>query len=120
MSAFIEPKTAEEIWWFMNKVNVFTVIMASSGVMAYLFGRLHRILGIVIGGFIFVVSFIVLFQLQVDIWPYISLSVWSIIAIAHSFYISRFDVSSSVSNQIKDTEVQNENLKHKLKKSKEC
>ncbi|MCG2725005.1 MAG: GGDEF domain-containing protein [Elusimicrobia bacterium] len=119
MSGFIEPKAAEEIWWYMNKIDVFTVIMAASGVMAYLFGRLHRIFGIVIGGIIFAASFIILLQLQVDIWPYILLSAWSVIAIFHSFYTGRFDISSSVSKQIKDTEVQNKNLRYKLKKNKE-
>jgi diguanylate cyclase (GGDEF)-like protein len=119
MNGFIEQKTAEEIWWFMNKVNLFTVIMASSGVMAYLFGRLNRVLGLIIGGLIFVASFIALVQLEIDILPYLALWAVSVFAILHSFYISCFDESNSVSKKIKDTEIQNENLSYKLKKNKE-
>ncbi len=119
MSGFIEPKIVVEIWWSMNKVNLFTCIMASSSIMAYLLGRLNRFLGIVIGGLMFVVSFIILLQLKVDIWPYILLSVFSLCAIIHSFYVSRFDVSDSVSKKIKDTKVHNENLDYRLKKNKE-
>ena len=70
-------------------------------------------------GFIFIVSSVVLIQSQADIWPYILLAAWSIIAISHSFYISRFDVSVSVSKQINDTKVHNENLNHKLERNKE-
>ncbi|MEA3306931.1 MAG: GGDEF domain-containing protein, partial [Elusimicrobiota bacterium] len=65
------------------------------------------------------ISFIVLFQMEVDIWPYILLSGFSIGAIIHSFYVSRFDASDSVSKKIKDTKIQNENLEYKLKKNKE-
>lgn len=119
MNGFIKPRIAEEIWWSMNKVNLFTVIMASSGVMAYLFGRLNRVFGLIIGTLLFAVSFIMLFQLEVEVWPYLSLTTVSIIAIAHFFYISRFDESNSVSKKIKDTEIQNENLNYRLKKNKE-
>ena len=119
MSAFIELKMVEEIWWYMNKVNLFTVILASSGVLAYLLGRLNRALGIIIGGLIFGISFVILFQLEVYIWPYLLLSSVSISAIIHSFYISRFDESNSISKKIKDTEIQNENLNYKLNRNKE-
>ncbi|MBU2530582.1 MAG: GGDEF domain-containing protein [Elusimicrobia bacterium] len=103
----------------MNKVNLFTCIMASSPIIAYILGRFNRFIGIIIGGLIFAVSFIILLQFKVDIWPYILLSVFSICAIVHSFYVSHFDVSDSVSKKIKDTQVQNENLNYKLKKNKE-
>lgn len=93
--------------------------MASSGIMAYFFGRIHRVLGATIGGLIFAVSFVFILNLQANMFFLLFLSAWSVLAIIHSFYVNSFNIHGLNSSQIRDTHNHNESLKHKLKKNKD-